>query len=176
MVELRPTHSDDPDFVQLGTQIINNLIRLHSPQEVYAIEIDHWFDHKWQSFSGKTLGALPLWRSTLTVPPFDPGRVVKQHYFRATEAGSYIAADTKPLHPDQWSGHNLHRFIKFVSSSGLFVWYSGETKTTNRASLMTYLVRGEEAVPWYASFVKRDRWELNKVKGISRVQFADMVQ
>ncbi|HSE30342.1 MAG TPA: hypothetical protein VLA93_02070 [Pyrinomonadaceae bacterium] len=41
---------------------------------------------------------------------------------------------------------------------------------------MTYLVRGEEAVPWYASFVKRDRWELNKVKGISRVQFADVVQ
>ena len=91
MVELKPTHADDPDFLQLVTKIINNLFRLHSPEEVYAIEIDHWFDHKWQYFAGKTLGALPRWRSTLTVPPFDPGRVVRQDYFRVSDAGTYVA-------------------------------------------------------------------------------------
>jgi len=122
MVELQPTYADDSDFVQLTTRIMNNLIRLHSPQEVYAIKIDHWFDHKWHNFSGKTIGAVPLWRSTLTVPPFDPGRVVRQDYFRATDAGIFVAAVTKPLHIDQWSGHNLHRFIKDVASCLVRVW------------------------------------------------------
>jgi hypothetical protein len=62
-----------------------------------------------------------------------------------------------------------------VSSSGVFLWRSGETKTMDRASLMVYSVEGVETGPWYASFLKRDRWKLNKVKSISRVQFDDMV-
>lgn len=41
----------------------------------------------------------------------------------------------------------------------------------DRASLIVYSVEGVDTVPWYASFLKRDRWKLNKVKGISRVQF-----
>ena len=61
-----------------------------------------------------------------------------------------------------------------MSSSGLFLWYSGETEKIDRASLMVYAVQVDKAVPWYASFVKRDEWRLNKVKGISRVQFAEM--
>ena len=177
MIELEPTQADDPQFVELASQVLNVLIRLHSPHEIYAIQIDHWFDHKWQHFSGKTLGALGLWRSTLTVPPFDPGRVVSQSHFRAKDpsTATYDAEVVKPLHLDQWSGHNLHRFIKHVSSSGLFLWYSGETKKMDRACLMVYSVQGEETIPWYASFAKRDRWKLNKVKGISRAQFDEMV-
>jgi hypothetical protein len=177
MIDLKPTQDDDAQFVALAAQLLNSLIRLHSPEEVYIIHIDHWFDHKWQYFSGKTIGAVGLWRSTVTVPPFDPGRVVSQSYFRAQDASlsSYTLEVTKPLHLDQWSGQNLHRFIKHVSSSGLFLWYSGETVKMDRASLMVYAVQGEQTVPWYASFVKRDEWRLNKVKGISRVQFDEMV-
>jgi hypothetical protein len=62
-----------------------------------------------------------------------------------------------------------------VSSSGLFLWYSGETEKIDRASIMIYAVQGDQTVPWYASFVKRVEWRLNKVKGISRVQFDEMV-
>jgi hypothetical protein len=177
MIELKPTETDDPQFVELASHVLNELIRVHAPDEVYAIQIDHWFDHKWQHFSGKTLGALAVWRSTLTVPPFDPGRVVSQSHFRATDpsSGMYDPEVIKPLHLDQWSGHNLHRFIKHVSSSGVFLWYCGQTKTMDRACLMVYSVEVDETVPWYASFVKRDRWSLNKVKGISRVQFVEMV-
>jgi len=40
---------------------------------------------------------------------------------------------------------------------------------------MVYAVKGDQTVPWYASFVKRNEWKLNKVKGISRVQFDEMV-
>lgn len=124
MIELKPIQTEDPQFVELASQVLNGLIRLHSPQEVYAIQIDHWFDHKWQHFSGKTIGALGVWRSTLTVPPFDPGRVVSQSHFRVKDSSTatYEAEEVKPLHLDQWSGHNLHRFtstlVPQVCSSG----------------------------------------------------------
>ena len=111
MIDLKPTQDEDGRFVALTSQLLNRLIRLHSPQEVYVIHIDHWFDHKWQSFSGKTIGAVGLWRSTLTVPPFEPGRVVSQSYFCAKDSStkSYSLEGAKPLHLEQWSGHNLHR-------------------------------------------------------------------
>jgi len=40
---------------------------------------------------------------------------------------------------------------------------------------MVYLVQVDQTVPWYASFVKRNERKLNKVKGISRFQFDEMV-
>lgn len=136
MIELKPTQADDPEFVGLASQALNRLVQLHCPQEVYAIQIDHWFDHMWHHFSGKMIGALGLWRSTLTVPPFDPGRVVSQSHFRADRStGTYEADVIKPLHLDQSSGHSTHRFIRQVSSSGLFLWYSSETVKLDRASL-----------------------------------------
>jgi len=65
--------------------------------------------------------------------------------------------------------------MKTVSSSGLFLWYSGETAKMDRASLMVYVVEGDQAVPWYASFINRVGWKVNKVKGISRAQFEEIV-
>ena len=76
MIDLKPTPDDDVQFVGLASQLLNSLIRLHSPEEIYIVQIDHWFDHKWQYFSGKAVGAVGVWQSTLTLPPFDPGRVI----------------------------------------------------------------------------------------------------
>src|SRR5215510_649404 len=118
MIDLNPNQDDDAQFVRLASQLLNNLIHLHSPKDIYVIQIDHWFDHKWQYFSGKTIGVIGVWNSTLTLPPFNPSRVVSQKYYRAEpSAGTYQSRSAKPLHLDQWSGQNLHRFVKAVSSS-----------------------------------------------------------
>ena len=176
MIELESNRNDDVQFVVLASHLLNNLIRRHSPKEIYVIQIDHWFDHKWQYFAGKTIGALGVWHSSLTVPPFDPDRVVSQTYFlaEAESQGIYKSKSAKSLHLDQWSGFNLHRFIRQVSSSGLFLWYSGDTKKLDRASVMVYAVNTDRTGAWYASFIDRDGWKLNKVKGISRRQFDDL--
>lgn len=175
MINLQPNQHDDASFVGLAERLLKNLVHSYSPRDVYVIQIDHWFDHKWLHFSGKTVGAVGLWRSTLTVPPFDPKRVVSENHFRANSPDSYRLELVKPLHLDQWSGHNLHRFLRQVSSSGLFFWYSGGTKEINRGSMMVYIVEGEQTVTWYASLVKVEDWKLNKVKGVSRLQFEQMV-
>jgi hypothetical protein len=175
MMNLKPTKTDDPNFVELVSQLLRSLIRLNKPEEVFVVNIDHWFDHKWQYFSGKILGALGVWKSRLTVPPFDPGRVIREMHFRLDPAtNSYREETRKPLHIDQWSVRNLNRFINDVSDSGVFIWYSGNTERGDRASLMVYVVNSEGLFPWYASLVKRDGWKLNKVRGISRAQLEAM--
>ena len=173
MIELKPTQNDDAQFVALASQLLNTLISLNSPKDIYVIQIDHWFDHKWHHFSGKTIGAFGTWMSTVTLPPFDPGRVVSQNYYRLEDEsiGKYRHKSAKLLHLDQWSGNNFHRFMKAVSSSGIFFWFSGETAKLDRASMMVYVVEGNRVFPWYASFIKRDGWIVNKLKNISRMQF-----
>jgi len=157
------------------SQLLSSLIRLNQPAEVYVVNIDHWFDHKWQYFSGKTLGALGVWKSRLTIPPFDPGRVIREIHFRLHSAtNSYREETRKPLHIDQWSVRNLNRYINDVSNSAVFIWYSSNTEKGDRASLMVYVVNSEGVFPWYASLVKRDGWQLNKVRGISRAQLEAM--
>jgi hypothetical protein len=37
MIELKPTETDDPQFVELASHVLNELIRVHAPDEVYAI-------------------------------------------------------------------------------------------------------------------------------------------
>jgi hypothetical protein len=102
MIDLKPSETDDPDFVELVSQLLNSLVQLNQPAEVYVVNIDHWFDHKWQYFSGKTLGALGVWNSRLTVPPFDPGRVIRESHFRLDPATNIYREETrKPLHFDQ---------------------------------------------------------------------------
>src|SRR5947207_627257 len=124
MIRLEPTERDDAQYVELVSLMLNSLIQVETPQEVYIIQIDHWFDHKWKRFSGKVLGALGVWKSTVTLPPFDPGRVISQQYYRAKDPSTliYDLEIAKPLHLDQWAAHNLQRYVKHVSKSGLFLW------------------------------------------------------
>jgi hypothetical protein len=175
IITLEPTEGDDIQFVRWVAQVLNGLIRHQHPQDVYAVKIDHWFDHKWQYYSGNALGALAVWKPRVTIPPFDPGRVISQCHFRVTDL-SYELQAAKPLHLDQWSSYNLHRYITEVSSAGLFLWYSGETKKLDRASVMVYSTDADQASTWYASFVKTNQWRLNKVRGISRKQFAELAE
>jgi len=173
MITLEQTESDDAQFVALVAQLLNGLLGHQRPRDVYAVQIDHWFDHKWQDFSGKTLGALGVWKSKVTIPPFDPSRVISQRHYRVKNL-AYDLQDAKPLHVNQWSGDNMHRYITYVSSSGLFLWYSGATKNLDRASIMVYSTDADQAFTWYASFVKSNQWRLNRVRGISRNQFAQL--
>lgn len=170
MVIINATDQDDPLFVDIVTRALGTAVRLYCPRDIYIVQIDHWFDHKWLAFSGKVLGALGVWKMRLTLPPFNPNRVVSQVYYEAEFNGAGICtiAAAPPLHIDQWSNVNMQRFVDRVSESGVFVWYSGDTASSDAASVMLYQISDGEAAGWYASFKKKVSWKLNRVEGISR--------
>ena len=178
MVTINATVRDDPRFTELVSRILGSAVRLCHPNEIYIVQIDHWFDHKWIAFSGKVLGALGVSKVRLTLPPFNPHRVVSQVYYQAHAPGvaAYTLASAPPLHIDQWSSANLQRFVDRVSKSGVFAWYSGDTESSDAASVMLYQVSDEDAAGWYASFKKKEGWKLNEVEGISRRELSTMLE
>lgn len=169
MVELRETTGADSGFVQIVERALNDVLEHSRPGEVYVVQVDGWFDYKWQQFSATVMHEIAVWRNELTLPPFHPSRVLSEKCFRRSfDLGSYELISAKPLHINQGSAENLKRSVRDVSSSGVFAWYSQVSKGSDRASLMLYTVDASDASGWYAGFTKKDEWCLAKVKGISR--------
>lgn len=169
MIELREAKESDSGFVSIVERVLNNAVQRSNPGGVYVVQVDGWFDYKWQQFSGTVMHEIAVWRDKLTVPPFHPSRIVSERYFRrSANLGLYAAAPAKPLHVNQASAENLRRAVADVSSSGVFLWYSHVSKDSDRASLMLYTADADEASGWYGGFTRKNKWRLAQVKGISR--------
>lgn len=170
MLSVIPTSQDDTSFVDFVFRILNHTARTRQPSEIYLVRIDNWFDHKWFRFSGKSLGAVGWWKNKFMLPAFSPQRVMEQRHWRLAEPSNavYEGAETKPLHIQQSSNQNLHRYLRQVTDSGMFIWYSGATSINGRGSLMFYGIQQEAEDGWYASFLKENEWKINKTHNISK--------
>ncbi len=178
MLKLTVTEQDDTQFVEFVTSILQGAVECYKPIRVYITQVDGWFDHKWKSFSGVIDLQLGVWsRPLLTVPPFNPHRVVSQYHFQIAGTG-YQIAPIRPLHQQQASISNIHRRLKeIVDTASLLLWYSGATRVNDKASLMVYFIGQTDEIAWYASFNRHhEEWRVNKLKGISQQEFASIAK
>jgi hypothetical protein len=184
MAEIIVGKTDDPRFIELLNALVRGLISRYAPEQLWIIQIDNWFDHKWLKFSGMGTvafkwGELMNWYGTakeefhqgkLTFPPFSPNRVAGQwSYVRADD--HYMEAPL-PLLPHSTkrkpSRRNLHRRIQNFSRSACFVWYSANTSANGRGSVMVYTVAADQVECWFAAFNQTNEWKLHVAKGASR--------
>jgi hypothetical protein len=183
-LDVAPGTTDDPEFISLLNNLLRGLIKRDNPQELWMIQIDNWFDHKWLRFSG--IGKVPFrfpafmkredgaldefYQDRVTFPPFTPNRVLGQWSF--VRAGDhYTEAPLRVLpHPcqKQPSETNLHRRVQDFSASACFVWYSAKTLANGRGSVMVYAIAGDRVETWFAAFGRKQEWKLNATKGTSR--------
>jgi hypothetical protein len=171
MIELKTTESDDPQFVEIVSQILNSAIDCYEPNEIYIVHLDNWFDHKWNAFAAVVFLQMGVWRSSeLRTPPFNPHRVKSQSYFRKDDISetNFIACDVAPLHIRQSSLSNLDMPLQSTTNAGLFIWYSSNTKSNGRGSLMVYCMGKEEPINWYVSFLRKQEWQVNKTNNIPK--------
>jgi len=168
--------NDDPGFVRLVSLIIDALVIQRSPKIIVIIAVDNWFDHKWLNFSGKILGALGVWKDPLTIPPFHPDRIINQTVYQMGRQKQYELMEAPPLHNPQSSAQNLKRKIQNVTNSGVFAWWSGNTRANAKGSFMAYIQNGDYTTSWYASFDRGERWTLNKTKNISTEEVRALLQ
>jgi hypothetical protein len=181
------SETDDPTLIVLFNSLLEGFVTTNKPEQLYLVRIDNWFDQKWLGFSGNgtaksgrpDLGGrfLGMFESIkvvfhnnkLTLPPFNPNRIVSQRCFVRSES-DYIEAPLRPPHrfTKQSSELNLHRRIEDAYSSACLVWYSSNTIANDRASFMAYAVNSGETESWYSSFLRKSAWNLNSTKGISK--------
>lgn len=167
-LELDVAEHDDPAFVTIVARVLNAAAELYRPEDVYVVQIDHWFDHKWLGFSGCRFSQCGTWlKPLLRIPAFHPHRVRRERYYRrrTDEPGGWQAAEGRRLHTDRRINPQERPRLQRISPAGLFLWYSGGTRNADRASLMLYFGRAAEQVGWYASFCRRDGWRFGQCKG-----------
>ena len=184
--------NDDPQFVELVSHTISGLVTHTSPEEIFVVQIDNWFDHKWLKFSG--IGRVrfdsqyldidtaldEFWQDKITFPPFTPNRVIKEYFFPRDGSGGYSLSTIAPpyIHSRRRASSykNLHRRVADFSGSAIFVWFSSNTRSNRRGSLMVYEVSISRVHTWYAAFSKEDEWEVLRTKGITREQVQSLIE
>lgn len=183
-IQIAAGETDDPQFVTLLNSLVRGLIEEAKPQEVWIIQIDNWFDHKWLRFSG--IGTVDFrfpgfmnrydaaldefYQDKVTFPPFTPNRILGQWSFvrvddRYSEAPLHVLPHPSQKQPSE---KNLNRRVESFSRSVCFVWYSANTLANGRASVMVYSVAGDQVEAWFAAFNREQDWKLQATKDVSR--------
>lgn len=167
MKELTRHTNDNPDFISNIEIIIRDRIEKWRPRDLFLTRIDNWFDDKWVKFSGTVMHEISIWKlEKVTVPPFHPNRVESCDFYRKGN-GTYKKQEIdKPLHIFQQSTNNLKRKIVDFTKNGLFIWYSGNSKTNNKGTLMGYLVKDTDCYTFYISLTGDKDWNVYKTNGI----------
>ncbi len=188
--------TDDNDFVRLVNGLLNALLMQQAPEQLWVIQIDNWFDHKWLRYSGSGRIASPFpvdwkssfmdrfasvkeqfWRDKLTFPPFAPDRVVSQWSFQHSSEGYLEVPLPKLPHKEsrQRSQSNLNRRVQDFVRSAVFVWFSGNTLKNGRGSMMVYILGPGEPICWFAAFGRKSDWMLERTKSIDLDQVARLI-
>jgi len=170
MFELNKGKQDDIQFLEMVSAIIEGVVSKNYPKSLYLTKIDNWFDYKWQDFSGKTMGALGVWRRNTTIPPFVANRIKDQRYYEFDEdIRSYrFVGNGSDIHYQGWAENNLKRKAKNIAPGTALFWYSGKTHINKRGSLMGYLPESDNYSTWYISFRFAEKWTISNSSEISK--------
>ena len=189
-IQVTAGETDDPGFVEVLNSLVRGLVSQYKPEELWIIQIDNWFDHKWLGFSG--MGAIasniPIdrydtvkaesYQEKVTFPPFTPNRVLGQ--FSYVRVGNDYAELPLPVVPHsaerKRSESNLRRRIEDFSHSACLVWYSANTLANGKASVMVYSVAADGLECWFAAFNRHEGWKLQTTKGVSRVDVEHLLE
>jgi hypothetical protein len=183
---------DSAEFIEKARAIAVGVAQEYEPARLYVIRIDNWFGPKWMHFAGKfTVGtslrgfhtaAIGVHKTCLHVPPFVPHRVVAERVFVGPDFEETVAA--APLHIEIPSKIALQRRIADIDKEAAFVWFSGESETKKRGSVMVYLpVASDSPSPkrkdlgnsgaFYMGFSNNEiSWEPAMLRGVSRGEVA----
>src|SRR5689334_1103039 len=169
-VRIVPKGSDDPEFISKVERVALGAISAYQPDDLFLTQVKGWFDHKWLKFSGKVLGAVGVWKNDVTVPPFNPNRILEERRFvRTSEEWREVATS---IHVHQGSSENLKRTLRQFSASGFFMWFTGETLKNGKGSIMGYSTHGQDGDAWFVAFEKKPTgWKASRHDGISPRMF-----
>jgi hypothetical protein len=165
---------DAPEFITIVNTVIWNMVFQYDIGEVVFVKIKNWFDHKWLNYSGKTVvtsndlfydaSLENVWRDKITIPPFNPNRVIYSRFFRIKDTGNRKVE--KVINKYRISSDNMHNRISDYTSDGLLIWFSSNTKVNQKGSLMIYRSQNDEVQTWYAKIENINGWKISKSKGI----------
>ncbi|HEX6083766.1 MAG TPA: hypothetical protein VF266_04525 [Thermoanaerobaculia bacterium] len=170
MFLIEPTADDAPEFLGRVNAIVALAVRAR-PVDLYVVRIDHWFGAKWAGFAGKVAGLAGVRdQSHLVIPPFVPSRVLRQSCFRlSAETLEYVETEcAMTLHVEQSSSANLRRRLEKLLPGAAMIWFSGDSASFARGSVMAYVPSPDGHVPWYADFNGARGWAASELVNLTQ--------
>jgi len=178
LMQISPMDDDAADFITAVEQVVAGCLREYSPASLVLIKIDNWFGPRWLGFSGKIMGAVGVrWRQ-LTIPPFVPHRVISQRRFERLSCEEVETGE--PLHVRQTSAEAMERNVSELVPDTALVWYSGNSGSAGRGSVMVYPPRvypsgADTKKIWYAEWQLNKVWHLSLAKGIKPAELHELM-
>lgn len=168
-IQLEATAIDDPTFVDLVSLFVSHYADVCQAVAVRVVHIDNWFGDRWLGFQGKIMGAMGIRNRrvndcTLPAPPFKPSRVVSalELHRDADSQYSVVSNSIAGLHADKPGSE-----FWYLTRTGIYAWYSGNTKTNTTGSLMVYEVTREGSSGWYIGFDRNPDWHPTMARNVS---------
>ena len=178
-LKIKYYRNDAEGFKEIIDHLVFKLLQLYNPNEVAVIRIKNWFDHKWLNYSGKKVEKhdagshpyipfvlAPFWNENITIPPFNPNRVLSQMNYKLDDNHSQRFIES--LHISQNSSENLKNHIAERTNNGLCLWISTHSVQNRWGSIMVYRIEDNQVNSWYASIEEHGLWKVNRTKGISK--------
>lgn len=165
---------DDTNFIDMANAIILGISIKYNINTIRIYRIDNWFSSKWLGFSHKILGAIGVHSgNNLTIPPFVDNRLTAQSKFIFVEkTKTYMYEGIgEDIHHIGTSSDNRHNKITEVAPKNALFWFSGNSKTNNRGSIMGYVPSVDcEYGYWgfYLAFSKNSEW-----KAVEKINCSD---
>jgi len=185
MMKINIIEKDDQKFISQLLDLIEEYHRQAESRDIFLIKVDNWFDHKGLGYAGKSKIGInngleqidsiirPTWKfeNDVTIPSFNPNRIFEEHHFLYKNNKILLKENVSNfVHPKEHKKglKVLNNKIIDFSSSGLFVWFSSNTIINRKGSMMLYRISDEKVTGWYASFIFKEKWKVNKVKNMDR--------
>lgn len=177
--QIKIQEGDAVEFIHQINSILEALVDDQDIAEVVFVKIKNWFDHKWLNYSGKSLIHFPMLHlldsgreealesvrmNEITIPPFNPNRVISSKFIRVRDTGNK-RIETK-VNGYRRSTETARNLVKDYTQDGLLLWYSSNTIVNQKGSLMVYISKNGRVGTWYASFENLGRWRATRSKGI----------
>jgi hypothetical protein len=164
--------NDDEHFMSIVRSVIESSLNKCSPDSLKVIRIDNWFGQRWRGFAGKTLGALGVGGGRLRIPPFVPSRVESEGSWKRSEDIYSREAAFTPLHQRIRSEQNLNRYFDLHCPETIAIWFSSQSKTNGRGSIMVYSDIGmKSTASWYVELTGANSWQPTVINGITAQEF-----
>lgn len=161
-----PEVGDADAFIAQVAAVANGVLRESASKMLVLIKVNSWFGFKWLGFSGKAIGQVGVWRNVVTVPPFVPSRIISQRRFASPDYREVPSGP--PIHLRVSGTKALRRRLSEVEPNAAFLWYSGNSDTSKRGSVMVYVPADGSYRCWYSAWSDRGTWHPERTVDISR--------
>lgn len=175
--------NDDPVFIANCEKIIRKYLQLWKPRELFITGVNSIFDSGWATEEEKLFS---FWShgNELSISLFHPNIVSSTSIYQDSYRGYYVSCKVSDYIKKRKEGEYrlfevhyspLKQYYFPTINNGLLVWYSKNSLSNNKGTLMFHYTNGIEIKILHVTFSKSENWNVSESFGISKSESQEII-